>query len=80
MSFFLLSYQEIRPCKIWWKEIRQSTYWDLIERVVWHMSLEMRFFFLLNNILYDIWNINVFGERVETFCQTYHVCKSTIKM
>jgi hypothetical protein len=33
----------------------------------------MRFLFFLSNILYDIWNINVFGERVETFCQKAEV-------
>jgi hypothetical protein len=33
-----LVYQEIRPYKIWWKEPKQSTHWDLIE-VVWHNNL-----------------------------------------
>lgn len=42
MSFYFLSSQEIRPCKIWWKEIRQSTQWDSIKRVLWHMSLKIR--------------------------------------
>ncbi len=79
MSFFFFPIKKLDQCKIWWKEIRQSTYWDLIERVIWHMSSEMRFFFFLI-MYYMTWNINVFGERVETFCPTYHVCKSTIKM
>ncbi len=39
--FGLLVYQEIRPYKIWWKEPKQSTHWDLIE-VVWHNNLEMK--------------------------------------
>ncbi len=39
-NFF--AYQETRPHKIWWKESKQFTHWDLIERVVWDTDLKMR--------------------------------------
>jgi len=39
--FSLLAYQETKPHRIWWKELKQSTHWDLIE-VVSHTILEMK--------------------------------------
>jgi hypothetical protein len=39
--FWLLAYKETKPHRIWWKEPKQSTHWDLI-RIVWHTILEMK--------------------------------------
>jgi hypothetical protein len=39
--FSLLDYQKTKPHRIWWKEPKQSTHWDIIG-VIWHTILEMR--------------------------------------
>jgi hypothetical protein len=39
--FSLLAYRETKPHRVWWKEPRQSTCWDLII-VIWHTILEMK--------------------------------------
>jgi hypothetical protein len=33
--------KKTRPHRIWWKEPKQSTHWDLIG-VIWHTNLEMK--------------------------------------
>ena len=38
----ILSLFEPHPGRVWWKEPRQSTQWDIIEGLVWHTSPEMR--------------------------------------
>jgi hypothetical protein len=38
----ILSLFEPHPERVWWKEPRQSTQWDIIEGLVWHTSPEMR--------------------------------------
>ena len=37
----ILSLFEPQPGRVWWKEPRQSTQWDIIEGLVWHTSPEM---------------------------------------
>jgi len=51
--FSLLAYQESKPHNIWWKEPRQFTNWDLIEKVVWHTNLENEGHKIFICILYD---------------------------
>jgi hypothetical protein len=51
--FSLLAYQESKPHKIWWKEPRQFTNWDLIEKVVWHTNLENEGHKIFIRISYD---------------------------
>ena len=38
----ILSLFESQPGRVWWKEPRQSTQWDIIEGLVWYTSPEMR--------------------------------------
>lgn len=51
--FSFLTYQNIKPHGIWWKDPKQSTHWDLI-KIVWHVNLEKGKWKIFIHILYEL--------------------------
>jgi hypothetical protein len=59
---YFLAYQKTRPHKkTWWKELKQSTHWDLIKRSCLAHQFGNERYKIINLILYDIQSIYVFA-------------------